>query len=219
MEGPQFAGFAWPAWFRLQGLFTLMTVYALRVPGRFCFAPAALLGFALRSFLLQKGIPPVSEQTDPPTVSPACIPFAEASGRLAGRSSWVVAFSKSLATHVCLAHRPLAAPLGFCLRGPFTETLAEPSPSLLSRAFHQPKPAAAPQSFDRSSLCLIFRSHKCKRRNEAALRGFLHQSLPIHSGGVHPGYVFASRRYAHYCAITSALWIGTFALPELLGMI
>jgi hypothetical protein len=136
MEGPHVAGFAWPTWFRLQGLFTLMTVYALRVPGRFYFAPAALLGFTLRSFLLQKGIPPVSEQKDPPTVSPACIPFAEASGRLAGRSSWVLAFSKSLATHVCLAHRPLAAPLGFCLRGPLHENLG--------RAFTQPPLACFP---------------------------------------------------------------------------
>jgi hypothetical protein len=89
MEGPRFAGFAWPTVFRLQGLITLVTAYALRVPSRFYFTPTALLGFTLRSFLLQKGIPPVSEQNNPPTVSPACIPFAEASGRLAGRSSWV----------------------------------------------------------------------------------------------------------------------------------
>jgi hypothetical protein len=52
MEGPRFAGFAWPAVFRLQGLVTLVTAYALRVPGRFYFAPAALVGFTLRSFLL-----------------------------------------------------------------------------------------------------------------------------------------------------------------------
>jgi len=65
MEGPRFAGLAWPAVFRLQGLVTLVTVYSLRVPGRFYFAPAALLGFTLRSFLLRKDIPPVSEQKKP----------------------------------------------------------------------------------------------------------------------------------------------------------
>lgn len=55
MEGPRFAGLAWPAVFRLQGLVTLVTVYALRVPGRLYFAPAALVGFALRSVLLSQG--------------------------------------------------------------------------------------------------------------------------------------------------------------------
>jgi hypothetical protein len=44
------------------------------VPRRFCFAPAALLGFTLRSFLLPEGIHPVSGWKAPLTVSPAGIP-------------------------------------------------------------------------------------------------------------------------------------------------
>jgi hypothetical protein len=48
--------------------------------GRFCFAPAALLGFTLRSFLLIEGFEAVSSPMDPPTVgrSPRC-PKARAS--------------------------------------------------------------------------------------------------------------------------------------------
>jgi hypothetical protein len=41
------------------------------IPRRFCFAPAALLGFTLRSFLLPKGRPYVSAPAYPPTVPPA----------------------------------------------------------------------------------------------------------------------------------------------------
>jgi len=177
-----------PAVFRLQGLVTLMTGYSLRVPGRFFFAPAALLGFALRSFLLQKGIPPVSERKDPPTVSPACIPFAEASGRLAGRSSWVWPFLKSLATYVCLAHRPLAAPLGFLPSRALHENLG--------RDFAQPPltrfpPAEAGSGASESQSVFVpalSSAHiNANGLDEAALRGFLHQSPPMHSGGVYPG--------------------------------
>jgi len=50
-------------------------------PCRFCFTPAALLGFTLRSFLLPEGIHRVSAGKDPHTVSPAGIPAAEAVGR------------------------------------------------------------------------------------------------------------------------------------------
>jgi len=40
-------------------------------PGRFYFAPAALLGFTLRSLLLTKGVRCVSTGTDPHTVCPS----------------------------------------------------------------------------------------------------------------------------------------------------
>jgi hypothetical protein len=52
------------------------------IPGRFCFTPAALLGFTLRSFLLSEGIQPVSGWKTPPTVSPDGIPCTEVRGRL-----------------------------------------------------------------------------------------------------------------------------------------
>jgi len=95
---------------------------------------------------------------------PPVYPLPKHRAGWAGRSSWVLVFSKSLATYVCLARRPLAAPLGFCLRGPFTKTLAGISPNLLSRAFC---PAEAGQRRLRVSIglrfSLILRSHKCKR--------------------------------------------------------
>jgi hypothetical protein len=61
------------------------------IPCRFCFAPAALLGFTLRSLLLPEGIRPVSERKDPPTVSPVGIPAPKARAGSTGRSSWVSA--------------------------------------------------------------------------------------------------------------------------------
>jgi len=51
------------------------------IPCRFCFTPAALVGFTLRSFLLSKGIRGVSPRMSPPTVSPIGAPVAEALGR------------------------------------------------------------------------------------------------------------------------------------------
>jgi hypothetical protein len=59
------------------------------IPRRFCFAPAALLGFTLRSFLLPEGIQPVSGWKNPHTVSPASIPAPKAQAGLASRGSWV----------------------------------------------------------------------------------------------------------------------------------
>jgi hypothetical protein len=153
MEGPRFAGFAWPAVFRLQGLVTLVTVYALRVPGRFYFAPAALMGFTLRSFLLRKGIPPVSEQDNPPTVPPACIPFAEASGRLAGRSSWVFNLFKVPGGSHVFSTSTAGCSLGFLPSKALHENLgwdfAQPP---LTRFPSDRSRTAAPQSLDRSSL-------------------------------------------------------------------
>jgi hypothetical protein len=62
-------------------------------PCRFCFTPAALLGFTLRSFLLPKGIRYVSVRKHPLTVSPAGIPRAKHGAGSAGRGSWALALS------------------------------------------------------------------------------------------------------------------------------
>jgi hypothetical protein len=50
-------------------------------PCRFCFTPAALLGFALRRFLVQKGIRCVSTRMHPLTVPLSGVPAAEAPSR------------------------------------------------------------------------------------------------------------------------------------------
>jgi hypothetical protein len=50
-------------------------------PCRFCFAPAALLGFALRSFPLSRGIRCVTARMNPLTVSPVLLPTGETADR------------------------------------------------------------------------------------------------------------------------------------------
>lgn len=123
-------------------------------PGRFCFAPAALLGFTLRSVHLRQGISSVTVEMSPPTVCPAVTPDAEASGRPGGpqflgfdpcRSSW--------STPMVLAWRPLVAPLGFALPGYFSEDLHTDFAAFPLTCL--PAPAgrclAALQSFNQSS--------------------------------------------------------------------
>jgi hypothetical protein len=51
------------------------------IPCRSFFVPAALMGFALRSFLLTEGIRSVTTRTHPHTVSPVGAPAAEAVDR------------------------------------------------------------------------------------------------------------------------------------------
>jgi hypothetical protein len=51
------------------------------VPCRLCFAPAALVGFALRSFLLPQGNPGVATGKPPRTVLPAVVSAAETADR------------------------------------------------------------------------------------------------------------------------------------------
>jgi hypothetical protein len=84
-------------------------------PCRFCFTPAALLGFTLRSFPRSGSIRDVAARMNPRTVSPFGVPVAEATSRsqeprFLGRDPperpwWSAAL---------LARPPLAAPLGFC---------------------------------------------------------------------------------------------------------
>jgi hypothetical protein len=64
------SGFGYP----IDGLLPL-------IPCRFSFAPAALMGFTLRSFPLSKGIRSSSHQMNPPIVQPVGAPAAGAMGR------------------------------------------------------------------------------------------------------------------------------------------
>ena len=85
-----------------------------RIPCRFCFTPAALMGFTLRSFLLAEGIRSVSGRKHPRTVSPVGYPAAEAMGRPNGPRFPGFDPSESPWRPIAeLARRPLAAPLGF----------------------------------------------------------------------------------------------------------
>jgi hypothetical protein len=93
------------------------------IPCRFCFAPAALMGFSLRSFLLPKGIRYVSARKDPPTVGLSVYPMRGIGPARQAPVSGLCPFQESLATRVCLARQPLAAPLGFALLGLAAEGL------------------------------------------------------------------------------------------------
>jgi hypothetical protein len=72
-------------------LVTLLTAYSLRNPCRFCFAPAALLGFALRSFLLTRGIRPFPPgRTHLPFLSSVYPHTRGAGAGSTSRGSWVL---------------------------------------------------------------------------------------------------------------------------------
>jgi hypothetical protein len=148
------------------------------VPRRFCFTPAALLGFTLRSFLLSEGIQPVSGWKAPPTVSPDGIPHTEVGGRL-DRPQFL-GFSPSGSpwrSNVCLAHKPLDAPLGFILPG-YRYGHLDPdfARSPLTR-FSNPAFAgiAAPQSFDRHPPRPAIRMGRPHGLTKATLLGFSHR--------------------------------------------
>jgi hypothetical protein len=104
------------------------------IPCRFFFAPAALMGFTLRSFLLPKGIRTFpSGRTHLPFLPPVYPVRSTGPARQAAVPGFQP-FQESLATRAWLAHLPLAAPLGFSLLGLATKTLAGISPDLLPRA-------------------------------------------------------------------------------------
>jgi hypothetical protein len=105
------------------------------IPCRFCFAPAALLGFTLRSFLLPEGIPPVSERKNPHTVSPVGIPAPK--HRPAGQAAvpGFCPFRESLATEHAVNTPTAGCSPGFGPSKASTNALAGISPGLLSRAF------------------------------------------------------------------------------------
>jgi hypothetical protein len=83
-----------------------------------CFMPAALLGFALRSFPLSQGTRASPPAVDPHAVSPADATNAETSGRL--RRPRLLGFDpyeSPWPVDTGLGCRPLAAPVGFALSG------------------------------------------------------------------------------------------------------
>jgi hypothetical protein len=98
------------------------------IPCRFCFAPAALMGFTLRSFLLWQGIRRVTDRKDPPTVSPAVVPDAEALGRPdRPRFLGFIPCESPWRRQMCLASPPLDAPMGFTLLGSTRRNLGRDS--------------------------------------------------------------------------------------------
>jgi hypothetical protein len=114
-----------PATFHLQGLATLLAVYALRSRAGSISHQQRSWDSPFGAFTSQKVFGGVTARINPPTVSPTGNPTAET----AGRPGWaaVPGFSPSqefLAINGGLVRRPLEAPLGFNLPGLLIEGLA-----------------------------------------------------------------------------------------------
>jgi hypothetical protein len=79
--GPQFAGFARPATFRLQGLVTLLAAYSLRARAGFISHRRRSGDLPFGAFSSRKVPAAFPRPVDPRTVKPVGNPFAEAMGR------------------------------------------------------------------------------------------------------------------------------------------
>jgi len=85
-----------------------------RIPCRFCFTPAALLGFTLRRYPLPRGFRDLSARKNPPTVNPASIPPPKRQTGPTGLGFWVRASQDCLATPRRIKPRTTGTSLGFC---------------------------------------------------------------------------------------------------------
>jgi hypothetical protein len=190
------------------------------VPRRFCFTPAALLGFTLRSFLLPEGIHPVSGWKDPPTVSPVRIPTPK--WRPAGQAAvpGFRPFRESLATRHGFNTRTAGCSPGFRPSRASTNASARISTCLLSRASPPGlvTRASAPQSLDwrplRSNL-----SRGCPWGSTGTPFWGFRTGLHPDSFGTyrHPGYlVHLAPRRTSLPTVRYSL-DGLVSLPELSG--
>jgi hypothetical protein len=89
-----------------------------RLPRRFCFAPAALLGFTLRSVSSREVLPTFPPGMSHLPFSLAVVPSAEAVGRPdEPRFLGSIPHKSPCRWHTVLARQPQDAPLGFSLPG------------------------------------------------------------------------------------------------------
>ncbi len=155
-------GLCLPASFRPQGLVTLSTVYSLR-------SPAGFLSYRQRSWDSPSGAFSFRKAAAafPPRRTHLPSPPAGVTTRRsrwpgsAGRGSWAYLPGSPWRPAVCLARRPLEAPLGFSLPGfaldslgrnfaqpPPTRFAASRSPAMrpASRSLDRPPPASARHS-------------------------------------------------------------------------
>jgi hypothetical protein len=141
IEGPPVAGSREPTTFRLQGLVTLLTVYALRFPVG-CFSNRQRSWDSpLRSLTAHQGSRRF--RLDEPTYRFSCRCSHRRSYGPAQQAA-VPGFRPdrgSTRQHAGLAPPPQETPMGFPLPGCFTKALIGISPDLLSRA-----PAVNPQA-------------------------------------------------------------------------
>jgi len=174
-----------------------------RIPCRFCFAPAALLGFPLRRFPLPEGFVGVSAGKNPPTVNLRVTPAPKCQTGYGGLGFWVHTFRKYLATDGCLSRRPLAPPLGFVPPGPTCESLDQDfSRSPLTR-FTDPTIAHRIHRRLRVSISSRLASTSLAPECtpvEATLLGFSHRPHPDHSNPAPPGLLSSPDTASHIAA-------------------
>jgi hypothetical protein len=197
-RGPKHARYVPPSGFGypLDGLLP-------RIPGRFCFTPAALMGFTLRRFHLPEGLRGLSAGRNPLTVGSAMFLPPKRQTGLTSAGFRVRALRKCLAADGVLSHRPLAPPMGFAPLGPATKTLAWTSPSLLSPASRVLAIARRIRWRLRVSigprLAPPDHAPKCETgRNNPY--GVLHLPDPEHSGPPVPGLLNSPRVASHIAA-------------------
>jgi hypothetical protein len=85
-----------------------------RIPCRFCFTPAALLGFTLRRYPFPRGFRGFSVRKNPPTVSPAFVLPPKRQTGPTGLGFWVRVSRDCLATPRRFRPRITGTSLGFC---------------------------------------------------------------------------------------------------------
>ena len=148
-----------------------------RTPGRFCFAPAALLGFALRRFHLPERITGLSTVKNPRTVSR---PFFSAPKCRLGPTSlgfWVHASRECLATDQGFSPTITGASLGIHPSRAVNESLdSDFSESPLTRfagsGDYSPNPSA-PQSLDQPSSRFARRQYRSTATGRSCPYGLL----------------------------------------------
>jgi len=180
-----------------------------RIPCRFCFAPAALLGFSLRRFPLPEGFRDVSAGKNPRTVNLDVTPAPKCRTGRTGLGFWVHTFRKCLAFDGFLSRRPPAPPLGFTPSGPSRESLdrsfSRPpltrfaDPAITRRIHRRPRVSIG------SRLAPTELAPECTPV-EATLLGSLHRPHPDHSNPAPPGLLSSPHTGSHITADSPVLF-------------
>lgn len=175
-----------------------------RIPCRFCFTPAALMGFSLRRFPLPQG----STAFQPgKTCTPLAQRYLRRTKRQTGPTSLgfqVYACQDCLATARHFKPTATGASLGFCPSRVVTaKTLPRTSPELLSRAW--PPLTVTQRTGPHLRVSIDLRralpdQHRSAKPAKATLVGFLHLPAPDHSSLTRARAMeFTSRRVMHCC--------------------
>jgi hypothetical protein len=163
-----------------------------RIPCRFCFTPAALMGFTLRRFPLPEDLASLSTVRNPRTVSPAVFLPPKRQTGLTNLGCWVRVLRECLTTAQVFKPATAGASHGFC---PSRVCCRGLEPGLLQASSHElgsmTRSLETHRLHHRVSIgsCLTppYAAPKCGSAG-ATLVGFLHLSAPEHSSPPCLGY-------------------------------